>query len=76
MISGYEPPMDLAIIAVVVMLVAAVAVAAGLFDRPRRAARRARVVERPVVERPVRERVVERPVVERPVEREVRREEY
>lgn len=42
-------------IAVVVMLVAAVAVAAGLFDRPRRVARRTRVVQRPV-----REVVVER----------------
>ena len=50
--------MEIVILVVVLMLVAAVAVAAGVLDRPRRVARRTRVVERPV-----RERVVE---VERP----------
>ena len=59
--------MTLAIVAVVVILLAAVAVGAGLFDRPRRAARRTRVVERPV-----RERVIERDVpVRRVVEERV-----
>ncbi|MCW2613187.1 MAG: hypothetical protein JWN08_181 [Frankiales bacterium] len=58
--------MEIAVIVVVLLLVAAMAVAGGLLDRPRRVARRTRVVERParevVVEReaPVR-RVVEEP---------------
>ncbi len=59
--------MELAILAVVVLLLIAFAAAGGLFDRVRPARRR--VVEPPVT----RERVVERPVervVERPVERE------
>ena len=46
--------MEYALIAVAVMLVVAVAAAAGLFDRTRRVGRRTRVVERPV------ERVVRR----------------
>ena len=58
--------MELAVIAVVVMLVAAVAVAAGLLDRPRRVARRTRVVERPVREVVVEREVPVRRVVDEP----------
>ena len=58
--------MELAVIAVVVMLVAAVAVAAGLLDRPRRVARRTRVVERPVREVVVGRAVLVRRVVDEP----------
>lgn len=67
--------MEIVILVVVLMLVAAVAVAAGVLDRPRRVARRTRVVERPIrervveVERPARE-VVERPAREVVVERD------
>ncbi len=64
--------MEFVLLVVAVLVVAAIAVAAGAMDRTRRVARRTRVVERPVrevvVERPVREVVVER---EAPVRRVV-----
>ena len=58
--------MEIVIFVVVLMLVAAVAVAAGVLDRRRRVARHTRVVNRPgrqrvvEVEPPAREVVVER----------------
>lgn len=69
--GGNNPVMELGLIIVAVLIVAAIAAAAGAFDRPRRAARRT------VVEAPVREVVVEREpvrevVTERTVERDTR----
>lgn len=62
--------MEIFVVIVAVLVVAALLVAGGVFDRPRRSARRTRVVERPprevVVEReaPVRRVVEERRIID------------